>query len=84
DPLAENKDTNKRYRADKLIQKHNPNIDVNGMSLEAMTQYLIKTKVVPQDQENWQINDRQGTSGEQDNTNTDSLSKLKKILWIQK
>ncbi|MDV3141889.1 MAG: hypothetical protein Q8731_02490 [Candidatus Phytoplasma australasiaticum] len=46
DPLAENKDTNKRYRADKLIQKHNPNIDVNGMSLEAMTQYLIKYRLL--------------------------------------
>ncbi|MDV3183844.1 MAG: hypothetical protein Q8847_02705, partial [Sweet potato little leaf phytoplasma] len=29
------KDTNKRYRADKLIQKHNPKIDVHGMSLES-------------------------------------------------
>ncbi|MDO7987146.1 MAG: glycine--tRNA ligase [Sweet potato little leaf phytoplasma] len=46
DPLAENKDTNKRYRADKLIQKHNPKIDVHGMSLESMTQYLIKYRLL--------------------------------------
>ncbi|MDV3166346.1 MAG: glycine--tRNA ligase ['Waltheria sp.' little leaf phytoplasma] len=46
DPLSENKDTNKRYRADKLIKEHNPNVNINEMSLETMTQYLITHRLL--------------------------------------
>ncbi|WP_153368778.1 glycine--tRNA ligase [Candidatus Phytoplasma sacchari] len=46
DFLAENKDNNKRYRADILIKEHNPNIDINLLSLKQMTEYLVKNKIL--------------------------------------
>ncbi|MDV3205294.1 MAG: glycine--tRNA ligase [Weeping tea tree witches'-broom phytoplasma] len=46
DPLAENKDNNKRYRADKLIKIHDPQINMNDLSFEQMTQYLIEHKIL--------------------------------------
>ncbi|MEZ0180107.1 glycine--tRNA ligase ['Camptotheca acuminata' phytoplasma] len=51
DPLAENKDDNKRYRADHLIKKHNSKIDVDKLSYQEMTQYLIQNKILGT--ENW-------------------------------
>ncbi|KAB8121882.1 MAG: glycyl-tRNA synthetase [Candidatus Phytoplasma cynodontis] len=46
DLLAENKDNNKRYRADILIKNHNPSIDVNSLDTQQMTEYLITNKVL--------------------------------------
>ncbi|WP_323847956.1 MAG: glycine--tRNA ligase [Phytoplasma sp.] len=46
DLLTENRDDNKRYRADKLIQEHNSDINVNKLSFEEMHDYLIKHKVL--------------------------------------
>ncbi|WP_341266545.1 glycine--tRNA ligase [Candidatus Phytoplasma fraxini] len=46
DLLTENKDDNKRYRVDKLIQHHNPNINVNNLTYEEMHDYLIQNKVL--------------------------------------
>ncbi len=51
DPLTENKDTNKRYRADKLIQSHDPSFDVSALTFEEMTQYLIENEVL--ETKNW-------------------------------
>lgn len=46
DPLAENKDNNKRYRADKLIKEHNPQINVNKLTFDEMTEYLIQNEIL--------------------------------------
>ncbi|QTX02672.1 glycyl-tRNA synthetase [Candidatus Phytoplasma luffae] len=46
DPLAENKDNNKRYRADQLIKEHNNKINVDILTYEEMTQYLIENKIL--------------------------------------
>lgn len=46
DPLAENKDDNKRYRADKLIKNHNPKINVDSLTFKEMTDYLIEHKIL--------------------------------------
>ncbi|WCA22456.1 glycine--tRNA ligase [Candidatus Phytoplasma oryzae] len=46
DFLAENKDNNKRYRADILIKEHNPKIDINILNLKEMTDYLIQNKIL--------------------------------------
>jgi glycyl-tRNA synthetase len=46
DPLAENKDNNKRYRADHLIKNHDPKINTNILNFEQMTEYLIKKKIL--------------------------------------
>ncbi|WP_373402568.1 glycine--tRNA ligase [Candidatus Phytoplasma solani] len=46
DPLTENKDNNKRFRADKLIEAHEPGIDITTWSYEQMHQYLVKNKVL--------------------------------------
>ncbi len=40
DPLVENKTNGKRYRADKLIEEHNPKINAEIMSKEEMEAYL--------------------------------------------
>ncbi|WAN63133.1 Glycyl-tRNA synthetase [Candidatus Phytoplasma rubi] len=46
DPLAENKDDNKRYRVDKLIKNHNPQINVDNLTFQEMTDYLIEHKIL--------------------------------------
>lgn len=46
DPLTENKTNNKRYRADQLIKEHNPDIDVNQLTFQQMTQYLIENQIL--------------------------------------
>ncbi|OIJ44573.1 glycine--tRNA ligase [Rice orange leaf phytoplasma] len=46
DPLTENQDTNKRFRADKLIESHNPQLDISGWSYEQMHDYLVKNQVL--------------------------------------
>ncbi len=45
DPLIENKTSNQRYRADKLILAHDPNQKPDGWSLEQMYQYIIANKI---------------------------------------
>ncbi|TCG10741.1 glycine--tRNA ligase [Mycoplasma marinum] len=40
DPLVENKTNGKRYRADKIIEEHNPEINAEIMSKEDMQNYL--------------------------------------------
>ncbi|WP_406616181.1 glycine--tRNA ligase [Mycoplasmopsis hyopharyngis] len=42
DPLIENKVNGKRYRADKLICEHNPNIIPETMTFEQMEEYIRK------------------------------------------
>ncbi|KXT29328.1 glycine--tRNA ligase [Candidatus Phytoplasma oryzae] len=46
DLLAENKDNNKRYRVDHLIKEHDVNININNLSYQQMTEYLIKNKIL--------------------------------------
>ncbi|MBP3059189.1 glycine--tRNA ligase [Texas Phoenix palm phytoplasma] len=46
DPLVENKDTNKRYRADQLINSNDKNINTNCLSFEQMSRYLIENKIL--------------------------------------
>ncbi|MFR0367936.1 glycine--tRNA ligase [Candidatus Phytoplasma palmae] len=46
DPLVENKDTNKRYRADQLINSNDKNINTNSLSFEQMSRYLIDNKIL--------------------------------------
>ncbi|MDV3167955.1 MAG: glycine--tRNA ligase [Candidatus Phytoplasma stylosanthis] len=46
DLLVENKDNNNRYRVDHLIQNHNKKININDLSYEDMTKYLIQNKVL--------------------------------------
>ncbi|MBP5836128.1 glycine--tRNA ligase [Candidatus Phytoplasma meliae] len=46
DPLTENQDNNKRLRADKLIEQHNPNLNISTLSYEQMHQYLVQHKVL--------------------------------------
>lgn len=45
DPLIENKTSNQRYRADKLILDHNPNVNPDGWTLEQMYQYIVDNKI---------------------------------------
>lgn len=45
DPLIENKTSNQRYRADKLILEHDPNAKPDGWSLDQMYQYIIDNKI---------------------------------------
>ncbi len=49
DPLVENKKNGKRYRADKLIEEHNPKINAEVMSKKDMEDYL-KTYITYYDQ----------------------------------
>ncbi|AGL90341.1 Glycyl-tRNA synthetase [Strawberry lethal yellows phytoplasma (CPA) str. NZSb11] len=46
DPLTENKDNNKRFRADKLIEEHQPGLDISCWTYEQMHQYLVENKVL--------------------------------------
>ncbi|WP_341833677.1 Glycyl-tRNA synthetase [Candidatus Phytoplasma asteris] len=46
DPLTENQDNNKRFRADKLIETHDPQLDISGWSYEQMHDYLVKNQVL--------------------------------------
>ncbi len=45
DPLIENKTSNQRYRADKLILEHDPNAKPDGWTSEQMYQYIIDHKI---------------------------------------
>jgi len=45
DPLIENKDSNQRYRADKLIIEHNPQINPDGWSFTQMYDYIVEHKI---------------------------------------
>src|SRR5690606_14775335 len=45
DPLIENKTSNQRYRADKLILDHNPNVNLDGWTLDQMYQYIVENKI---------------------------------------
>lgn len=42
DPLIENKINNKRYRADKLIEEFDPNINAEAMNYEQMHEFISK------------------------------------------
>ncbi len=46
DPLTENQQNNKRFRADKLIENHDPQLDISGWSYEQMHDYLVKNQVL--------------------------------------
>lgn len=45
DPLTECRNCQRRYRADQLIEAHDPNIDPSGWSTDQMYQYLVDHKV---------------------------------------
>ena len=45
DPLIENKTSNQRYRADKLIFDHNPNVNADGWTLDQMYNYIVENKI---------------------------------------
>lgn len=45
DPLTECKSCNQRFRADKLIEDHDPTISADGWSTDKMYQYLIDHEV---------------------------------------
>jgi glycyl-tRNA synthetase len=45
DPLIENKTSNQRYRADKLILEHDPTQNPDGWSDEKMYQYIMDHKI---------------------------------------
>ncbi|MBN3490067.1 glycine--tRNA ligase [Acholeplasma equirhinis] len=45
DPLIENKTSNQRYRADKLILEHDPTQKPDGWTLEQMYQYIVDNKI---------------------------------------
>ncbi|TVY12175.1 glycine--tRNA ligase [Candidatus Phytoplasma pini] len=46
DLLVENKDTNKRYRVDELINQHDPKLKIHDWDFQQMTEYLIKNKIL--------------------------------------
>ncbi|CAP18491.1 Glycyl-tRNA synthetase [Candidatus Phytoplasma mali] len=46
DPLIENKDDNKRYRADKLINQNDYKLNISGWSFEQMQKYIIDHKLL--------------------------------------
>ncbi len=46
DPLTECKSCNQRYRADKLIEDHDPSVSADGWSTDLMYQYLIEHEVI--------------------------------------
>ncbi len=45
DPLTECRSCNQRFRADKLIEAHHPNVNADGWSTEKMYQYLLDNEV---------------------------------------
>ena len=45
DPLIENKTSNQRYRADKLILEHDPNANPDKMTMDEMYDYIIKNNI---------------------------------------
>lgn len=46
DPLIENKDNNKRYRADKLIETYNPSLNLSGWSFDQIQKYIIDHNIL--------------------------------------
>jgi len=45
DPLIENKTSNQRYRADKLIKDFDPSVNPDGWTLDQMYQYIMDNKI---------------------------------------
>ncbi len=45
DPLTECKSCNQRFRADKLIEEHDPSVNADGWSTDEMYQYILDHKV---------------------------------------